>query len=322
MSGRNDGQKGSGVWNALGRTLVRDPAAQLFEALIIAALLISSVGIASAQIAPSGGPSSPNTQMPTLTQIYDQVDTGAESAVQSGFVGPSGGPTTTTMQSLNDIMGILPEADPTNCAITDDVLAPQTFWGLCSGAGWGLLTGTGSGGAAATGQNVCYNAAGSVISCTGTGQDGEYQLGATASPRFTDNSDGTVTDNLTSLIWLKNANCTATLGGVAKTTTLIWADSLTWSNNMASGSCGLTDSSAAGDWRLPNVRELASLVDYQTNPAPTLPTGHPFTGVVSGYYWSSTSVVLSPSSAWDVTFANGSIVDYSKPDSDYVWPVR
>jgi hypothetical protein len=27
-------------------------------------------------------------------------------------------------------------------------------------------------------------------------------------PRFTDNSDGTVTDNLTGLIWLKNANCT------------------------------------------------------------------------------------------------------------------
>jgi len=317
MSGRNDGQKGSGVWNALGRTLVRDPAAQLFEALIIAALLISSVGIASAQIAPSGGPSSPNTQMPTLTQIYDQVDTGAESAVQSGFVGPSGGPTTTTMQSLNDIMGILPEADPTNCAITDDVLAPQTFWGLCSGAGWGLLTGTATGGgggaAAATGQNVCYNAAGTVISCTGTGQDGEYQLGATASPRFTDNSDGTVTDNVSGLIWLKNANCYGTRN---------WQTALNDSNALASGSCGLTDSSVAGDWRLPNVRELASLVDYQTNPAPTLPTGHPFTSVVSNGYWSSTSYVLSPSLAWYVGFVNGSVSIFNKSNLLYVWPVR
>jgi len=317
MSGRNDGQKGSGVWNALGRTLVRDPAAQLFEALIIAALLISSVGIASAQIAPSGGPSSPNTQMPTLTQIYDQVDTGAESALQSGFVGPSGGPTTTTMQSLNDIMGILPEADPTNCAITDDVLTSKTFWGLCSGAGWSLLTGTavdfGGGATAATGQNVCYNAAGSIISCTGTGQDGEYQLGATAAPRFTDNSDGTVTDNLTGLIWLKNANCY---------NTQTWQNSLNSANGLASGSCGLTDSSAAGDWRLPNVRELASLVDYQTNPAPTLPTGHPFTGVVSSSYWSSTSYVLSPSNAWYVVFNSGGISANGKTANRYVWPVR
>ena len=41
-----------------------------------------------------------------------------------------------------------------------------------------------------------------------TGSDGDLQKGvAWPNPRFTDNANGTVTDNLTGLIWLKNANC-------------------------------------------------------------------------------------------------------------------
>src|SRR3990172_5700801 len=62
-----------------------------------------------------------------------------------------------------------------------------------------------------TGQTTCYDSAGNVIACTGTGQDGEIQAGVPwPSPRFMDNGDGTVTDNLTGLIWLKNANCFGT----------------------------------------------------------------------------------------------------------------
>ena len=59
-----------------------------------------------------------------------------------------------------------------------------------------------------TGQTLCYDSLGAVVPCAGTGQDGEIKAGvAWPSPRFTDNSNGTVTDNLTGLIWLKNANC-------------------------------------------------------------------------------------------------------------------
>ena len=50
---------------------------------------------------------------------------------------------------------------------------------------------------AATGQSVPY----------GPGDDGEYQMGVSVDSRFTDNGDGTVTDNLTGLIWLKDAGC-------------------------------------------------------------------------------------------------------------------
>ncbi len=61
---------------------------------------------------------------------------------------------------------------------------------------------------AKSGQALCYDSSGTAISCSGTGQDGEYQKGIPyPDPRFIDNGDGTVTDNLTDLIWLKNANC-------------------------------------------------------------------------------------------------------------------
>lgn len=58
------------------------------------------------------------------------------------------------------------------------------------------------------------------------GGDGECQKGvALPNPRFTDNEDGTVTDNLTGLIWLKNANCDG-----PKT----WANALVFANGLAS----------------------------------------------------------------------------------------
>src|SRR5215510_3669335 len=57
-----------------------------------------------------------------------------------------------------------------------------------------------------TGQTRCLDAAGSPINCAGTGQDGAIQAGVPSpSPRFSDMNDGTVKDNLTNLIWLKNA---------------------------------------------------------------------------------------------------------------------
>jgi hypothetical protein len=59
-----------------------------------------------------------------------------------------------------------------------------------------------------TGQTQCWDAAGSPITCEGTGQDGDIQAGVDwPSPRFTDQGNGTVQDNLTGLIWLKESLC-------------------------------------------------------------------------------------------------------------------
>jgi hypothetical protein len=159
------------------------------------------------------------------------------------------------------------------------------------------------------------------------GSDGALQKGvAWPNPRFTDNKNGTVTDNLTGLVWLQNANCTDAVGKITKSLNLgalTWDDALTWSNNLANGSCGLTDGSTAGQWRLPNLREMQSLIDYSRfNPA--LPLLHPFTGVqvMGGFYWSSTTWVGSPSNAWEVFLFSGWVDTVPITDVHYVWPVR
>lgn len=132
-------------------------------------------------------------------------------------------------------------------------------------------------------------------------------------PRFIDNGDGTVLDNLTGLLWLKNANCF----GRPRT----WQEALDAANNVAASQCGLTDGSKAGDWRLPNVRELQSLLDFG-KVAPALPSAHPFSRVARGFYWSSTTSTGSPLDAWGVVLIEGSTFSGAKFLTWYVWPVR
>ena len=175
-----------------------------------------------------------------------------------------------------------------------------------------------------TGQTTCYDAAGAVITCAGTGQDGAKQMGvAWPNPRFTDNSNGTITDNLTGLIWMKDGNCTATLGGIDKSGgKLSWANALTWSNSLVSGSCGLTDGSTAGSWRLPNINELESQVNGgQVDPSIWL-NGQGFSNVQSSYYWSSTTSASLPDYAWYVYFYSGFVSNSNKYSSMYVRCVR
>src|SRR5215831_11312542 len=131
-----------------------------------------------------------------------------------------------------------------------------------------------------TGQTACYDTAGTVITCTGTGQDGEFQAGVPIpSPRFTDNGNGTVTDNLTRLTWLKDWIC---LGSQT------WANALTAANTLANGNvaCGLSDGSVAGDWRLPNINEFASVLDL-SRAGPAFPAGSPLYVAGGGAFWSS-----------------------------------
>ncbi len=140
-------------------------------------------------------------------------------------------------------------------------------------------------------------------------------------PRFTDNGDGTVTDNLTDLIWLKDANAMGTLA---------WESALTSCALVSDGIYGLTDGSAAGDWRLPNARELHSLCHFgQHGPAlsNTAGTGqwsegNPFTNVQSLRYWSSTTYSGSTANAYCWHALYGGVVTQAKTTAFYVWPVR
>ena len=155
-----------------------------------------------------------------------------------------------------------------------------------------------------TGQTASYAAR----------DDGDLERGvAWPEQRFADNGNGTVTDNLTGLIWLKNANC---FGQIT------WANAISSSNTLASGACGLTDGSHAYDWRLPNRKDLRSLVDYSRYD-PALPDGHPFTNVQASWYWSSSTIAGSTGEAWVVHMHAGVVTFGNKSSgSYYVWPVR
>ncbi len=156
-----------------------------------------------------------------------------------------------------------------------------------------------------TGQTTCYDTNGVVVSCDGTGQDGDLQVGVSwPSPRFTVNGD-CVTDNLAGLMWAKDANLPGT--------SINWQQALDYTDGLSL--CGYTD------WRLPNRQELHNLTDFSRyNPA--LPSGHPFLNVKSNYYWSSTSDVYTLSNACFVSMQDGSMNGFNKSDVAYVWPVR
>ncbi|MBI5016031.1 MAG: DUF1566 domain-containing protein [Deltaproteobacteria bacterium] len=164
-----------------------------------------------------------------------------------------------------------------------------------------------------TGQTECYDVGGAVIPCAGRGQDGELRAGGPwPDPRFTDHFDGTVTDHLTGLTWLKDANCMATWyldfdnDGSVKDGAVLWQLALDFVAGINAGTlpnCGAGHS----DWRPPNLNELESLGNYQEgNLAGWLGgNGFLFDNVQPYYYHSSTTHVATPGFstsnwAWDM----------------------
>ena len=325
---------------------------------IVMGVLLSSAAIV---LAGNPNPSNPpaSTESYTLEDIYNRLNAGT-AGTQSTFTEPATAPGTGTMHTLNDIMAKAPALDNTNGATSGYVLNGKTAWGLTSDQ-WAVFTGTMPNNGAVTvvptttdqsiaagyhnGSGVVQgdadlvagnikqgvNLFGVVGTLTGggtynagvpktgqttpyaTGDDGDLEEGvAWPDPRFTDNLNGTVTDNLTGLVWFKNANCFGSQ---------TWANALSSANTLNSGECGLSDGSVEGDWRLPNVQEMQSLIDYGRY-YPALPSGHPFTGVQSDYYWTSTTLVDDASYAQIVYLRYGGVLTEVKTYTYYVWPVR
>ena len=146
-------------------------------------------------------------------------------------------------------------------------------------------------------------------SAWGSGDDGDWERGvAWPVPRFTDQGNGTVTDNLTGLMWEVKA-ADGGLRDLTKTYTNLGdnspADASTFVTAVnASNLCGFND------WRLPTPDELQSIVDYSVPYlGPTVDASW-FPNTQGSVFWSSLPYAVNPTLAWHVDFRNG-VVSYS-----------
>ncbi len=173
-----------------------------------------------------------------------------------------------------------------------------------------------------TGQTTCYDADGNVIDCAGTGQDGDVQAGVDwPDPRFTDHGDGTMSDNLTGLMWTQDGE----LAGF-KT----WPEALDF---VAGMNAGTHPNFGYTDWRLPNIRELMSLSNKGVSQLAGWLVEQGFINVYPSngrnFYWSSTTMVgpanqdyVYAARAYIHNVLNDHVWCFEKTQSAYVWPVR
>lgn len=149
-----------------------------------------------------------------------------------------------------------------------------------------------------TGQTVEYQ----------SGDDGTYEKGyPKTGAKYVDNGDGTITDKATGLMWAKDG----TGAGCNNGSMLAWDAAITFAE-------GLTFAGYS-DWRLPNEKELQSIIDYSTyNPA----IDPIFTNTQPASYWCSTTYASASAFAWYVDFYGGDVYYVDKDGEFYVRLVR
>jgi len=135
------------------------------------------------------------------------------------------------------------------------------------------------------------------------GDDGHYKKGyPKIGARFTDNGDGTITDNATGLMWVKNPTLTK----------------MTWLNALAY--CEALNYAGHDDWRLANADELLSLIDYGRN-APAIDTNF-FPNPGSDWYWTATTYHGATAQAVIINMWSPGLSNNTKTYTQHVWPVR
>ncbi len=120
--------------------------------------------------------------------------------------------------------------------------------------------------------------------------DGDWRRGyPRRGPRFTDNDDGTTTDNATGLMWVKDPSA-------AGLNAAIWSTAL--------GDCQSLVYAGHNDWRMANIKEAISIVDYGKD-TPAYDTA--FFDFPATALWTSTSKNSNTAWAWTLAFINGII---------------
>ncbi len=122
---------------------------------------------------------------------------------------------------------------------------------------------------------------GQTTSYTGTpGEDSDYTINP---PSYTDNGNATVTDNVTGLMWQQ------------ETTVHSWSNALEYCSDLSLASYS--------DWRLPTIKEIQQIADYQTT-HPVIDSTF-FPNTISSSFWTSNTAAWSNDYAWKFSFSNG-----------------
>ncbi|MGX9726742.1 MAG: Lcl domain-containing protein [Candidatus Electronema sp. VV] len=148
-----------------------------------------------------------------------------------------------------------------------------------------------------TGQTECYDVSGNVITCPTEGeplygQDAQY---TSSKPAYNDLNNGTIQDYNTGLVWQKETADIDGNGSVGEEDKMYQPDAVAYCSNLNFG--------GSSDWRLPDMTELESIVDYSKySPA----TNSIFNSEADGY-WSNQMYAdkSASSSAWGINFADG-----------------
>lgn len=143
-----------------------------------------------------------------------------------------------------------------------------------------------------------------------TGDDGDLEKGvAWPSPRFVDNGNGTVTDALTGLMWIKAPHALSGNDYVKS-----------WSGGLSL--CNALVFAGHDDWRLPNLFELQSLRDLSQTSMATWLNSQGFSGIKTPWYWSATVDAGNTANAWIININDGFPLSQSQAYGRYAWPVR
>ena len=142
-------------------------------------------------------------------------------------------------------------------------------------------------------------------------------------PRFVDNGDGTVTDRQTGLMWEQKVPGRGCLQCVHRTEDWHSAmgDWLSEVNGFVDGP-PFSQSGLGGhsDWRVPNIVELQTILDCNSNFPCLDPVLGPKPSCSS--WWTSSTTANIPTSAWGVSFRRGNVLAASKDNRRCVRAVR
>ena len=137
---------------------------------------------------------------------------------------------------------------------------------------------------------------------------------STPDSRFTINNDGTVTDLQTDLMWMQCSLGQVWEGGecVGDISTFSWSGALSEAQSYSF--------IGYDDWYLPNIKQLASIVEQACDSPAVNETIFPNTS--SNTYWSSSPYAYSDGSAWYINFRNSGDGSYDKSNDEHVRLVR